>query len=306
MLTSVINKVSTGATSVWEYFTEERTNREEFTLEIILPGIFVFLFIVLPVLLMVLWSFWTYDTGAGRFVMEFTLQNYISFVSEGRYPAVVRTLQNALVTVFFTNILAYPAAYAIYRFIDEDRQLPVLMILVIPFIINRLLRIWALTFLLSNGGAINQFLFFMEPISVWLYTSWSVYLGLILNSLPIAIMLIWLSLGRINEDFLQASYDLGASPFYTFRRVTLPLSKTGLAASSMLIFVFVMGTTAIPSFMGGPASQTTGSMISSLFRVLRLDLAGATAIITLVIIFLVLTIGQYFGDVLTVFEEIES
>lgn len=282
------------------------SDRELIAGQFLPPALFILISTGLPVFLLFLWSFWSYDTQAGQFVTEFTLANYSAFFDEARYTAIIRTLRIAVVVVVLTNVVAYPAAYTVYRFVNENNQLPVLMILVIPFIINRMLRIWSLTWLLSNRGGINQLLPFEDPIQWWLYTDSSVYMGLVIDTLPIAIMLIWLSLGRVDKTLLNASYDLGASPLQTFRKVTLPLTKTGLAASSILIFIFVMGSTSIPSFMGGPSMQTTGSMISSLFSVLQLPLAGVVATITVIVIMTILVVGEYFFDILTLFEEVES
>jgi len=260
-------------------------------------------FALLPVALIFIWSFWQFTDG--DFVVTFTLEHYLTFIEEGRYQTIGYTLYLAILNVLIVVPLGYPVAYAIYRFFSEQNKMVVLMVLAVPFMVNRLLRIVSLSSLLSSRGPLNQLLFFLEPQRYLIYSEVGIRIGFVFATLPIAIMAIWLSLERIDESLLQASYDLGGSRLYTFRKIVLPLSQPGIAAASLMIFVISMGSAAIPSKLGSPSAQTIGSMIERLFAVLKMPMAGVTATLTLVVIGIVLLAAQRYMNVLTIFRELE-
>jgi spermidine/putrescine transport system permease protein len=271
--------------------------------QLFLPAFVMVAFAVLPVALIFVWSFWQFTDGG--FVVTFTLEHYLTFIEEGRYQTIGYTLYLAILNVLIVVPLGYPVAYAIYRFFSEQNKMVVLMVLAVPFMVNRLLRIVSLSSLLSARGPLNQLLFFLEPQRYLLYSEVGIRIGFVFATMPIAIMAIWLSLERIDESLLEASYDLGGSRLFTFRKVVLPLSQPGIAAATLMIFVISMGSAAIPSKLGGPSAQTIGSMIERLFAVLKMPMAGVTATLTLVVIGVVLLVAQRYMDVLTIFKELE-
>jgi spermidine/putrescine transport system permease protein len=126
------------------------------------------------------------------------------------------------------------------------------------------------------------------------------------GALPIAITLSYISLERINTDLLEASYDLGASGIYTFRKITLPLSAPGVVAAAILIFVITLADEAIPQIMGGMGTYTVGMMMVSVFNSQQIPLAGAISVIILLIVGIILAVGQQFTAVKSLFEEIET
>lgn len=260
------------------------------------------LFALIPVALVFLWSFWTYE--AGEFVITITLDNFR--IALARYGTVWTSTRIALITVFLAVCLGYPVAYFVWRFVNEENRIPILLLLVIPFIINRLIKIFAMTNLLAARGPINTLLFFMEPVRFLIHTELAVYIGMLSDTLPIAIVLIYISLERINTDLLSASYDLGGSHLYTFRRVTVPLSAPGVVAASILIFVIAIGDEAIPEIMGGAGIYTIGMMMLRVFDALQIPLAGAISVLTLITIGVLLYLGQRFANIMALFEEIES
>lgn len=262
----------------------------------------LFLFAVLPVAFILLWSFWSYE--GGEFVMTFTLSHYEAAFS--RLNTILTTTRISLVAIVLTISAGYPVAYFVYRFVSEENRLPILLVLVVPFIVNRLLRIFSLVDLMSTRGPLNTLLFFMEPIQFLVHTEISLYIGLLNDTLPIAIVLIYLSLERIDESLLNASYDLGGSGLYTFRKVTLPLSAPGVVAASILIFVITIGAGSMPEIMAGMNTYTIGVMMLSIFDAQQIPLAGAVSVITLGVIGILLLLGQRYANIMALFEEIEG
>jgi spermidine/putrescine transport system permease protein len=262
----------------------------------------LFVFAVLPVLFVLLWSFWGFE--GGDFVITFAPENYEA--AFGRIGTIVESARIGLIAIVLTICAGYPAAYFIYRFVSERNRLPILLILVIPFIVNRLLRIFSLVDILSSNGPFNTLLFFIEPIEFLVHTEISLYIGLLNDTLPIAIILIYLSLERIDEDLLQASYDLGGSGLYTFRKVTLPLSAPGVVAASILIFVIAIGASSIGEIMGGVNVYMVGVMMLSIFDAQLIPLAGAVSVILLSVVGILLYLGHRYANIMALFEEIES
>ena len=262
---------------------------------------FLVFFAVLPVAFVFIWSFWGYE--GGEFVLLFSIDNYVRAI--GRLGTVLFSTRIALITVVLSVGVGYPVAYFVYRFVSEKNRLPILLLLVFPFILNRLVKIFALTTLLSTRGPVNQILFFMEPLNL-VHRELAVYIGMVNDTVPIAIVLIYISLERIDKDLLSASYDLGASGIHTFRKITLPLSAPGIVAAAILIFVITLGDEAIPEIMGGVGTYTIGIMMLSIFDAGQIPLAGAVSVFTLIIIGALLYLGQRFANIMALFEEIES
>lgn len=272
------------------------------TLALQLAPLFVVLvgFAFLPVVAVVVWSFMGYE--GGRFVMILSLDSYTRALK--RIGTVVTSARIALVSVVLTVSVGYPVAYFIYRFVEERNRTPVLLILVIPFVVNRLLKIFALVDILSTRGPLNALLFFTSPLDFLIFSEISVYIGVLNDTLPVAIVLIYLSLERIDTKLLEASYDLGGSSLHTFRKVTLPLSAPGVVAASILIFVIAIGDASIPELMAGMGVYTLGIEIASIFNAQQIPLAGAISVITLVVVGGLLYLGQRYANIMALFEEV--
>jgi ABC-type spermidine/putrescine transport system permease subunit I len=264
--------------------------------------LFLLLFAVVPLGYIFVWSFWTYQ--GGQFVPGFHPENYAEAFARGRFRVITFTVRFAVLSVLINLIIAYPVAYGLYRFVDEKYEMILLFVLLIPFVVSRVIRVSVFSLFLSTNGPLNQLLFFLEPLRFLLYSEFSAYMGFLLDTMPIAIALVWLSLQRIDESLLDASYDLGGSSLYTFRRVTLPLSAPGIAASSILMFVLALGSVIIPQTLGGPDVLTTGQMLLTIFESFQFPLAGALSVVTLITIVVLLGVVQYFTDLVSLFEEV--
>jgi spermidine/putrescine transport system permease protein len=215
------------------------------------------------------WNPLYWDRAAFRYVIENTL------TENGIYRILfTRTFIYVFSAVALCVIVGYPVAYHASRLKGRRRGL-VLALLVLPFWISYLMRMIAWTGLLNDDGLINRFLQavgIIEDPYPWLQgKSITVVLGLVYGYVPFFILPLYASLDRVKDAYLEASWDLGASAFGTFRRVTLPLSKQGILAGIAIIMLPMFGDfyTAYLLSNGRPVTSMIGNEVQRL-------LAGST------------------------------
>ena len=179
----------------------------------------------------------------------------------------VRTLIYVAVATFLSLLIGYPVAYYVSRHAGRWR-VPLLMLIIAPFWINYLMRMLAWVNLLSTDGLANQVLMTIglldAPRAFLEGRSSTVVLGLVYGYIPYFILPLYAALDRIGEDVLEAARDLGASPFWTFLRVTLPLSRQGILAGTVLIMLPMFGDYYTPNLLSGsPRTRMIGNEIDS-------------------------------------------
>ncbi|MGC4011351.1 MAG: ABC transporter permease [Pseudomonas sp.] len=193
------------------------------------PGLgWLALFLLLPCLLVLVYSF--LERGAyGGIDYVFTWENYRRAVDPLYLDILLRSAKIAGLATLFAVLIGYPAAYAITR-TTPRRQAVYLFLVMLPFWSNYLIRTYAWIVLLNREGLLNRLFSLLgysgEPINM-LYTDATVVLGLVYNYIPFVILAIYSSLSRIDNELWEASRDLGASGWTTFRRVILPLLGAG-------------------------------------------------------------------------------
>jgi len=175
-------------------------------------------------------------------------------VQESQYlVAYGNALKLAVLTTLLTLLIGYPIAYNIARADDATRN-TLLMFVMIPFWTSFLLRVYAWIGILKDNGVINNVLMSLgithEPIAM-LYTPFSVLLGMVYNYLPFMILPLYANLVKLDGRLLEAAANLGCKPWPTFFQITLPLSKAGIVAGSMMVFIPAVGEYVIPSLLGG-------------------------------------------------------
>ncbi len=256
------------------------------TLMMLAPStVLMLLFLVLPLIIVVGYSFAGRDDYGGV-VPGFTLANYAELLQPLYFPILRNSLQLAAMNTALCLLIAYPIAY--YIVFRAGRMAPVLLVLMlIPFWINFLIRISAWVVLLGRNGMINATLqafdLTAEPMQM-LGTYGAVLVGLLYAFLPSAVFPIYAALQPINRSLLEAARDLGASPPTAFLRVTLPLSLPGVIAASLFVFVPSMGVFAIPVLLGGGKSIIIGNLIVQLFLEFRnMPLGAAVSVMMLAI-----------------------
>ena len=183
--------------------------------------------------------------------------------------------------------IGYPVAWFIGRARDDVRN-RLLMLVMIPFWISFLIRTYAWITILSSEGLLNGLLLYTrvigEPFGM-LYTPGAVVLGLVYSYLPFMILPIYGSVEKLDPSLVEAALDLGATPFAAFRRIILPLTRPGIAAGVLLVFVPAVGMYAISSLMGGGKSPMIGDVIQNQFFAGRDWPFGSALGITLVAMF---------------------
>ena len=250
------------------------------------------MFIVLPMLVIVIYSITT--TQSGQAVsLQFTLKNFVKFFDPVFLKVLWNSVRIASITTFFCLILGYPLAYIISKKAPKTQTLLILLI-TIPMWINMLIRTYAWVSLLSDKGLINMFLanFGIGPIKM-LETDFAVILGMVYNFIPFMIIQIYTVLSKMDHSLIEASYDLGANRFQTFRKVVFPLSLSGVISGITLVFLPSLSTFVIPKLLGGGSYFLIGNLIENQFiNIGDFHFGSAISLIMAVLILLSMQIAE--------------
>lgn len=245
------------------------------------------LFVIVPTLMLVVVSFCERDS-LGRVIYSFNFDNYIRAFDWKWLRILWVSVWYAFLTTVICLILGYPVAYFIGRSGERWRGL-LIMLVMIPFWTSFLIRTYAWITILAQEGLLNAALMGLrltgEPIS-FMYTPFAVVLGLVYNFLPFMILPIYTSVEKLDGSLIEAAYDLGAKPARVFATVVLPLTKPGIAAGILLVFVPAIAMFAITTLMGGGANPTIGEVIQNQFTRARNQPFGATLGVLLLILFI--------------------
>jgi putrescine transport system permease protein len=219
-----------------------------------------------------------------------TAENYARLISDPIYlEAFVSSIRIAGSSALVTLLIAYPMAYALARARSSLRT-PLLMMVVLPFWTSFLIRVYAWTGILNSNGLINDALIKLgviaQPLPL-LHSEFAVHLGIVYSYLPFMVLPIFAVLERLDWTLLAAAADLGARPFTTFWRVTLPLSLPGIVAGLLLVFIPALGEFIIPELLGGPETLMVGRVLwTEFFNNHDWPMASALAVALLVVILL--------------------
>ncbi len=199
----------------------------------------------------------------------------------------LRSLIMAAGATLLCLALGFPMAYGIARSAPATRSL-LLLLIVLPFWISFLLRVYAWMGLMNNYGVINNTLMWLglidQPIQL-MYTDFAIFVGLTYSYLPFMILPLYATLERMDLDLVEAAEDLGASRTRAFWDITWPLAKPGIIAGCLLVFIPAMGEYVIPYLLGGSESLLIGRVLFDEFFVNRdWPLASAVAIVLLLLL----------------------
>ncbi|MBI3882626.1 MAG: ABC transporter permease [Verrucomicrobia bacterium] len=224
------------------------------------------LFVVAPTLILLAVSFCQRDE-LGRIVWSFTTENYARLFDATYWNIFVRSVGYAALTTLLCLVGGYPVAWFIARQTEPARSRWLLLVM-IPFWASFLVRTFAWITILKSEGLLNGLLQSLRLISVpaeLLYTPGAVVVGLVYTYLPFAILPIYASVEKMDRQLLEAAADLGAHPFATFRKVILPLTRPGIMAAVLLVFVPAVGMFAISDLLGGARVPLIGNVIENQF-----------------------------------------
>lgn len=203
----------------------------------------------------------------GGIEYTFTLENFALLLDPLYAGIFLTSARIAGLATLIAVVVGYAAAYAIAA-APRNRQPILLFFAILPFWSNYLIRTYAWIVLLNREGLITQGLRLLgyegEPPSM-LYTEGAVIVGLVYNYLPFVILACYAPLSRLNPELAEASSDLGASAFTTFRRVILPMTVPGIAAGAVFVFVLSIGNFITPALLGGGRFQMIGNLVYAQF-----------------------------------------
>ncbi len=199
----------------------------------------------------------------------------------------LKSVSMAATATILCLLLGFPMAYGIARADSAARSI-LLLLVILPFWISFLLRVYAWMGLLNNHGVINNFLMWLgiidAPVQL-MYTDFAIYIGLVYSYLPFMVLPLYAILERMDLDLVDAALDLGARPSQAFRDVTWPLARPGVIAGCLLVFIPAMGEYVIPYLLGGPESLMIGRVLFDEFFVNRdWPLASSVAIVLLMLL----------------------
>ena len=227
----------------------------------------------------------TFD-DAGAFLA--TADNFKFLLTDKLYIITyLKSVFMAATATILCLLLGFPMAYGIARAGSAARSI-LLLLVILPFWISFLLRVYAWMGLLNNHGVINNFLMWLgiidQPLQL-IYTDFAIYIGLVYSYLPFMILPLYAILERMDLNLVDAALDLGARPSQAFRDVTWPLARPGVIAGCLLVFIPAMGEYVIPYLLGGPESLMIGRVLFDEFFVNRdWPLASSVAIVLLMLL----------------------
>ena len=220
--------------------------------------------------------------------LSITIDNFLFLLTDKLYAVTYfKSIVMAAVAMMLCLALGFPMAYGIARSSPTTRSL-LLLLIVLPFWISFLLRVYAWMGLLNNYGVINNFLMWVgiidQPIQM-MYTDFAIFVGLTYTYLPFMILPLYATLERMDLDLIDAAQDLGASRTTAFWDITWPLARPGVIAGCLLVFIPAMGEYVIPYLLGGPETLLIGRVLFDEFFVNRdWPLASSVAIMLLLLL----------------------
>ena len=229
-------------------------------------AIWLLVFLGLPLLLVVLYSFWGNQPG-GFVERTFTLENYRHFLDQPIYGRILlRSFGMGLETSVFALMLAYPTAYYIANRRSGGSTL--IFLILVPFWTSYLIRLFAWMLILMEGGVANGLLlslgFINEPVRL-LFTPLAVVIGILYSAIPFAILPIYAVLKGIDRELVPAAKMLGANDFQAFLEVTLPLSMPGVMTALIINFISGAGSFLPAAILGGKGADLMSNVIASRF-----------------------------------------
>ncbi len=259
---------STPAAPALEARAEAAESRRGFL--IALPAyVYLVLFFAIPFLIVLVYSFATRSaTGATR-LSDWNLRAYEKLVDPLVAEIVWRSLWIATVTTLICLVFAYPFAYYIATRRPVVRNV-LLVLVMIPFWSNFLVRTYAWRFILGSDGPVGTLTesLGMEPVRL-LFTPAAIMIGLAYGFLPFMVLPLYAAIERLDWRLVEAARDLYADGWTAFRKVTLPLTKSGIVAGSLLVFVPSFGAYVTPAILGGAKDLLLGSYIVTQFQQAR-------------------------------------
>ncbi len=251
------------------------------------------LFTLIPIGVVLFYAFTINDNG----VISFSLANFQRLLDPLVLKLLYRSFMTALVATLLCLLIAYPIAYALTK-MPLKYQHSLVVLIVLPMWMNFLLRTYAIQYLLGPTGFINSVVMLLgfEPLHL-LFSQGAVLFGMVYNYIPFMIIPIYTALTKIDQQFVEAAEDLGATKRRVFTTVIFPLSLPGVISGITMTFMPAVSTFVISSLLGGGKYDLIGNMIEREFTLLYDWHFGATLSLLLMLLILVMmALLNRFGD----------
>ncbi|ACD53116.1 ABC transporter permease [Clostridium botulinum] len=251
------------------------------------------LFIVIPLIIVLFFSFTT-KTSSGY---SFSLENYNNLFNSQYLYIFKQSILLALESTIACLVIGYPASYIISKMNLSKRNF-LMMLFILPMWMNFLLRTYAWVPILGKTGLINLLLgkIGIGPIS-FLYNDGAVLLGMIYNFLPFMVLPIYTILIKMDQDLINAAHDLGANRLKVFTKVVLPLSMPGIISGITMVFMPAVSTFVISRLLGGGQYMLIGNVIEQQFTTMGdWNFGSAISILMMIIILIFMGIASKFEN----------
>lgn len=227
--------------------------------------VYLTIFFTLPLIMVFIFSFASSSNTGKPLLQDWNFESWAKLVDPLVLTVSLRSLRLAILNTVLCLLIGYPFAYWIATRRSLKTRTLLLLAVLIPFWSNFLVRTYAWRMLLDNDGYITQF---GEWTGLWgqmLFSEPAVFLGLLYGYLPFMVLPLYAAIERIDWSLVEAGRDLYASGSKAFRKITLPLSKAGIVAGSILVFIPSIGAYVTPDILGGAKTTLLGNYIVTQF-----------------------------------------
>ncbi|CAG20257.1 spermidine/putrescine ABC transporter permease PotB [Photobacterium frigidiphilum] len=240
----------------------KKLNLQNIIIAIIVSWLVLFVFV--PNLMIIGTSFLTRD-DANLIEMTFTFNNYIRLFDPLYAKVMWHSFYMAITATILCLLIGYPFAYAITKMPEKWRPF-MLFLVIVPFWTNSLIRTYGLKIMLGTRGILNNTLLYLDiidkPIRI-MYTEYAVMIGLVYILLPFMVLPLYSAIEKLDNTYIEAARDLGASKFQTFIKVIFPLTMPGIIAGCLLVLLPALGMFYVSDLLGGAKNLLIGNVIKS-------------------------------------------
>lgn len=252
-------------------------------------AIWLFLLIAIPLIYVLVLSFLSRDAN-GDVMVVFTLDNYEKLFSTEYLKIYALSVAIAFMSTLLCILISYPFAFYMASGSQKKKNI-MMMLVIIPFWTNSLIRLYGWRTLLGAEGPVNKMLMGLGLVNEsveFLYHTPAVVLGMVYTLIPFMILPLYVSIEKLDKTLLEASSDLGAKRIASFFEVTLPLTSPGIFAGSIMVFIPSLGYFFVSDLLGGGNTMMIGNLIKNQFYTSRNWPLGAALSITLILLTLLL------------------
>src|SRR5919202_5144004 len=227
------------------------------------PGAWFVLIYLAALVALFVSAFWRVDDFTGKLVHAWNVDNFRQIATDPTYRSIAgRTIGIAAAVTVTDALLAFPFAFYAARLASPRLRSALFVIVLVPLWTSYLVRVYAWRLILARGGILNWALGHLGLGSVGVaYSNWAMWIVFSYIWLPFMILPVWAALERVPDSYLEASSDLGARSWRTFRSVLLPLALPGVVAGSIFTFSLTLGDYITPQLVGGASSDFIGNVV---------------------------------------------